>query len=623
MSTMFKVGDAIKSLYRVMEIKRGGMGVVYICQRLPTDEVQSDLRVLSESYKRDPEKLRRVLKETEWVVFKSLENEQQFWHDEVRDRFQREVLICITIAPHPNIVRVRSVDTITKLYFLFLEYVDGGNLRDRINGQPLSLDNFLDYSMQFCHGMEFLHDNYNIIHRDIKPENILISKTGVLKIADFGLSKNIDIKEAEQGELASSNDDVALTKHGAIFGTVPYMSPEHFTDPLSVRKTSDIYSFGVVMYEMLTGRLPFSGRSVNDFRLKHLNSLPVLPSELVQTPKQLDLIIMKCLQKKEKDRFSSFTELLSALEIFCKSQNKEHLISSKLTLKQIEDRMDAQDWQGRGYAYGQIGQRGDKGALEKSLECYQRSLELDPLLGGGYINVGQGLKRLGRKQEALYYFEKEVEVNPDSAMSYQGLAMFYWQIGRREEAIRTLEKCLALGPNRIAAWGELALMCRAMEFDEKHKSAILSIEKLLDVDGFNDAYTAYGEAIYFGENEDFDAALYFHSISIDRFPKDHLCWYNSAVTFHKLKRYQEAKFCYDEAIKNNPNFALSLINRGVILLESGHVEAALRDWERAVGVDPMHPTCKSISELLPMSRNLPKELLVHSAKVIATLMYSF
>jgi serine/threonine protein kinase len=619
MSDLFHVGDVIKSLYRVVEVKRGGMGVVYICQRLPDDEVQADLKELSSSDKNSPQKLKEIMAKNEWAVFKSIETEEH-WHESVRDRFQREALIWTTILPHPNIVRAKSVDTIGRLLYLWLEYIDGGSLRDRLAKGPIRLQDILSYSTQFCHGMEFLHRHYSIVHRDIKPENILITKEGMLKITDFGLSKTLDRKEFERDNSQMGNEDNALTKHGVIFGTVPYMSPEQFLDPLSVGKASDIYSFGVVMYEMLTGRLPFLGPSVNAFKTQHLNSDPASPGDIVQIPLGLDTIVLKCLQKKPENRFANFTELLSKLEECCQSLKLENIIKPRLTLAQLESRMTAQDWQGRGYAYGQLGQRGEPGTLEKSLECYKKSLDLDPLLGGSHLNFGQALNRLGRTKEALFYFEKEVEINP-SAMHYEGLGVFYWKIARREDAITAIEKCLELAPNRIGSWGQLALMCGQMKLEEKYSNAIVTIEKLL-TSQFDDPLSACAEAVFFGESGDFNAALYFHAKSVERFPNDYRSWYNAGVTFHKLERYQEAKYCYDNSLGIKPDFALTLVNRGLLSANARNINGAIRDWERAIQIDPNHPACGFVSTMLPMAKMFPA-MVANMAKLGATLVYSY
>lgn len=205
---------------------------------------------------------------------------------------------------HVNIVSVYDIgeDLINgkKFYYIVMEYIEGNTLKELIEKEKkLSNHDLIDYSVQIAQALKSAHSS-NIIHRDIKPQNILIDKYGLLKVTDFGIAR------------VSTNATITYTS--SILGTVHYISPEQAKGKF-VDEKSDLYSLGVVMYEMATGKVPFDADNSVGIAIMHIQDQPISPKKL--NPKltdHLDRIIMKLLSKDSINRFSNAKELIDALE---------------------------------------------------------------------------------------------------------------------------------------------------------------------------------------------------------------------------------------------------------------------------------------------------------------------
>ena len=203
------------------------------------------------------------------------------------ERFLREARALAKLN-HPHIITVFDFGRKDALYFFIMEYVDGTNLRHVERVAQLSPAEALNIVPQICSALQYAHDN-GVVHRDIKPENILITKAGEVRIADFGLAK-----------LAGMTDDIPLTGTWQVMGTPHYMAPEQFEKPTTVDHRADIYSLGVVIYELLTGELP-----IGRFRL---------PSEKVQVDVRLDDVVLRSLDKEPERRYQRVTDVATAVE---------------------------------------------------------------------------------------------------------------------------------------------------------------------------------------------------------------------------------------------------------------------------------------------------------------------
>ncbi|MEB3101235.1 Stk1 family PASTA domain-containing Ser/Thr kinase [Ferviditalea candida] len=225
---------------------------------------------------------------------------QQFVHDEefIR-RFRREAQSAASLS-HPNVVSIYDVGREQDIHYIVMEYVEGTNLNEKIKEHaPLQVEEAVHIATQICDALDHAHHN-QIIHRDIKPHNILIGKNGRVKVTDFGIAR-----------AATASD---ITQTGSVIGSVHYFSPEH-AKGVSQGEKSDIYSLGIVMYQMLTGRLPFLGESPISVALKHLQEDVEEPRKVnPMIPQSVENIILKSMRKNPEERYASARDMLHDLE---------------------------------------------------------------------------------------------------------------------------------------------------------------------------------------------------------------------------------------------------------------------------------------------------------------------
>ncbi|MBA3571142.1 MAG: serine/threonine protein kinase, partial [Pyrinomonadaceae bacterium] len=172
-------------------------------------------------------------------------------------RFTNEAKI-VSSLNHPNILTIFEVGEIDGTRFIATEYVDGITLRQHINDNPPELKSICDIALQICNALEAAH-SAGIVHRDIKPENIMLRKDGIVKVLDFGLAK----LSQENSSLFPEAETLAFTEPGLVFGTISYMSPEQARGQ-KIDQRTDIFSLGVVLYEMIAVRIPFEGATASD-----------------------------------------------------------------------------------------------------------------------------------------------------------------------------------------------------------------------------------------------------------------------------------------------------------------------------------------------------------------------
>ena len=260
------IGTVFDGRYRIIrKLGAGGMADVYLAE--------------------DQELGRRV-------AIKIL-NDRHAADDSFIERFRREAKNAAGLS-HPNIVSIYDRGEAEGTYYIAMEFLDGRSLKELIVGRgPAPIKTAIDYARQILAAVGFAH-RHGIVHRDIKPHNVLVGSEGRLKVTDFGIARS----GASQ-----------MTEVGSIIGTAQYLSPEQARGA-PVDQTSDLYSVGVVLFEMLTGQVPFTGDTPLEIAMKHLSEVPKPPSELrPEVPHDLDSVVLRALAKDPSERYQGADEM--------------------------------------------------------------------------------------------------------------------------------------------------------------------------------------------------------------------------------------------------------------------------------------------------------------------------
>lgn len=264
------IGKIVSQRFRVEDIiGRGGMAIVYRAFDMKTHQTAA-LKVLREEYEGDAEYV---------------------------ERFKREAMACKRLS-HPNVVNMIGSGTAGGISFIAMEYVDGKTLKEIITDSGrLEQGLAVRIVLQILAALAHAHQR-GVIHRDVKPQNIMVSHTGQAKIGDFGI--------------AGMADTNTLTSDGNVMGSVHYFSPEQ-AKGMKATEASDLYSVGVMLYEMLTGHVPFEGETAVSVAMKHLMETPKPVEEEADVCRAVELIVKKALEKKPQDRYQSADAMMRDL----------------------------------------------------------------------------------------------------------------------------------------------------------------------------------------------------------------------------------------------------------------------------------------------------------------------
>lgn len=535
-----------------------------------------------------------------------------------REQFSKEILTWINIDYHPNVVKALTVyKPISTGLYLGLEYIpqnDSGfnTLAQHLNHKTLPLRSILNWSIQFCYGMEHLSQNGIKCHRDIKPLNILINPDNILKITDFGLANFFENQYKE-----NENNKIEIVKHlgnstitGASFGTPMYMPPEQFEDAKHCDERSDIYSFGVVLYQMLnSGKAPFNIKidqtfsnesSINYFQkfyqLHKYQDVPKLKTVM-------SYVVEKCLQKKPQDRYQSFGELRNEIE-----SSYREIVETKIYLPDKKNITGSQ-LNNKGLALNALG------FYDKSIPIFIKAIESGFLNEYVYMNIGITFYELGKYNDALKYFDLSLEINSFNEMCYNNKARCLIKLGRYEEAIKFTDYAISLDKNYANAYNNkgqalmglksydeaLTIFQLALNIEPNFTSVFNNIaivhtklnnlenaqiyfRKALQIDplDINGNYNL-GKLLF--ETGDKSVALE-HFIKVTQIDKNYVdAWFYQGVIFQELTLAEKAILCFNEVISRKENSFTSWHRLGVCYDNVFNYESAIRCFDRAIAIN--------------------------------------
>jgi serine/threonine-protein kinase len=383
------VGLTVADRYRILgPIGSGGMGVVYKVEHVRIGKLMA-MKLLAGELSRDV----RIVK-----------------------RFKREAELASRLS-HPSTVQVFDFGQADGLTYLIMELVPGDDLGKIAKAEgPMGHLRVSRMLVQICGSLAEAH-GLGIVHRDLKPENVLVvasqdARQEIVKVCDFGLAK-----------LRESTESSDVTGHGSVVGTPYYMSPEQIRGE-DVDAGSDIYSFGALMYRLLTGNPPFTGQNPMAVFAKHLTEKPVPPSERLPSmgiPKSIDQLVLKTLEKKREDRFARITEVQEELLSILRAGNvssAEMLVDSG-QLRQIASNVatiEMENTQLAGAVYRQAATRNEVEAYEKKLVQQRRFFQVAVTVG--VLALGAAGARAWTLATAPAPFDgKEIEPNNDASQA--------------------------------------------------------------------------------------------------------------------------------------------------------------------------------------------------------------
>jgi len=612
-------GELIDTRYEVQKVFKGGMGIVYIV----IDRKQSRL-----------------------YAIKSFQD-QFLWDDKIIKMFINEAEVWVKLGAHKNIVRAEQVKNFDGKPYIFLEFINGSDLEQRIAQGALDILTATEYALQFCEGMNYAFKTMGVVHRDIKPSNCLITEDEVLKITDFGLVK-IFTGESPDGPPGADRfslsrgkmqgDDMKTSTSGV--GSFPYMSPEQFLHQDQITTRSDIYSFGAMLFEMLIGTPPFGNESMDECVSGHLYETPPDPCSLnPDIPRELGDIILRCLNKAQVDRFADFEELLHALNAFYERLTGISFIvstsSGEITADEITRKGESLLTLGRFSEALEIFNEGLKlnkdstrlmvdkaeclyrmGRLQDAFNLLDQALALEPQKPEIWYHRGNIYSSAKKFQEALQCYDRALHFNPHMAEVWSRKGAMFDLMGNSRDALKCHDKAIKINPRLSEAWnnkGNLltrldrvteSIECysKAIEINPRyvmawynkgllhqklneHSEAISSFSRVNELDArFVNAWMASGSS-YFKLNQT-DMALQCFNKALAIEPRNFKLWLFKGNCLYEMGRLEEAASCFGNALKINDQNIQAWISRGVVMGELFYLDEAVECYDRALQLNP-------------------------------------
>ena len=522
---LYRIGDYIDDRYEVLAIHCGSLGVVYGTYD-HEEELPRALKTIQKRYKSD----RKLL-----------------------ELFKDEAALWVQLEKHPYIVRAYRVDNFDEQPFVITEYINnpGGNdLRSWLGSPKLSLAVGVELALKIAQGMQYAHNKVpGLIHRDLKPANILVDEYAQPYITDFGL----------------------VHAAGSDAGTPAYMAPEQWRKE-AVTIQSDIYAFGCILYEILTGHRMFTASTVDEWRYVHLMQFPVASRQLKSgIPVGLEEFAQRCLEKAPDRRPRDWDEIVKILAGWCYQLTGERPVLDFSTYE-----LDAGELFTAGISFSNLA------CFNEALDCFNRTLAINPDDSHGWLNKGFILNALKRYDEAIKCFDKVLALKPDKWKAWWGKAESFGDLERYREAVNCLDRAVELNPADDTAW---SLRGWILYHLERYSEVISDCDRALDINPHNEGAWLY-KLRALEELVGWEEVLAHYDQALEIRPNDRRLWRAKGRVLDKLRRLEEAITCYGRALDIDPGFYMAWICKGDDLYELKRYNEALICYTRALEISP-------------------------------------
>lgn len=520
----YQPGDVIRQEYEIHKILgSGGFGIVYLTYPRSTKSVFA-LKTFRDDF----------LKE-----------------ELTRNRFKNEAQVWIDLDRHPFLVRAYFAEEIEGRLFIGMEYVAPNeyglnSLEGYLQGGSISLEMCLRWALQVCYGMEHAYSKGLRCHRDLKPANIMVDRSGNVKISDFGLAGALGAPPSS-GKISQawrdSGNPLIQTARGLSFGTPAYMPPEQFVDTAQCDERSDIYSFGIVLYQIQNkGQFPFLPTLAKDGALLEQELFWSamyqlhMKAPVPNSKSPLNRVIKKCLEKDKRKRYQSFRGLRVDIE-----ELLDERMIKKFAPPQHKE-LDAWELNNKGGSLFSLGRH------EEALKYFTEALSIAPWFVEVLNNKAVCLKDMGHLNEALDYFNEALDRDSRYLPALCNKASCLAHLGRFSDAIGCCDEALEIDIYCFEAWANKG-------------SALVGLS-------------------------DFSSAIECYDKALSLFKNAAQVWYKKGLCLQALGRSREAIECCSRAIEINPREKGARHTKALALSSIGDSEGAYLIVRELLRIEP-------------------------------------
>lgn len=519
------------------------------------------------------------------------------WDLKAFERFLKESGPVISLGRHRNILNAHCILQLGEIPSLLLDHTDATPLSELIGTSALTPELISTVAIGMCDGMDYAYRSGSIVHGDLTPGNIFVAADGTPRICDFGLNRvfhGLDVPDSFRNEKEIGCYAFHLTKTGYSMGVPLYMAPELEANQAATDIRSDIYSFGVVLYEMLAVKQSRNSSSwktiMTEFKEAARKGLPSWPDLNENISKQISELINKCVNQSPDSRFSDFRDLREALAAIFTDISGKHR-----DLLDGEEAQTVSDLEIQGWSHT-VSKR-----YKEAFKCYQKALELDESSVELWSTVGRLLTMMNRSKEAISTFNRALKLDANNKEVWCNLAAALGEQRRYSEALLCYDKSLECDPHDPETLYGKGLVLSMLG---SHNEAIEVFEEALTVDpSFSmaikqKALTLHKLAMY-GEAR---AVLIQY---LNRELKDSEAWVCLGITDKNLCKLDEALQCFERALQIDCTIAEAWLEKGRALAALGRLNEALTAYNKALVITPrLEAAWNSKGEaLLQLGRN--------------------